>query len=68
VGECRRLGAGVERGEDVRDVPLDGAMADEQLVADLAVGPAMARSASNVAFAGPEPEAVGRGRCRPLDG
>ena len=47
VGDGRELGprAGVELGQDVGDVPLDRAVADEQLCPDLTVGPADGRPA-----------------------
>jgi hypothetical protein len=53
--ECERAGlapvAHAELGEDVADVELDGAGADEELVGDLLVGEALAEQRQNFALA-----------------
>src|SRR3954468_3884527 len=56
AGDRRRLGAagGVELAEDVGDVHRDGLRADEQLLADLAVGAALGDQREDLALAGGE--------------
>src|SRR4029450_11102182 len=49
----------LELAEDVGDVDAGGLGADEQCLADLAVGPAVGNQREDLAFAGGEPERVG---------
>ena len=60
VREGGELGAarGVELGEEAGDVPFDGAVADEQPGADLAVGEALRDEAEHLALAWREVERV----------
>src|SRR5918994_601017 len=59
--DSRRFSAGVdaELGEEVGDVSLHGAGADEERLADLAIGVSLHQQAQHVQFAGRQAETAG---------